>query len=180
MKKTLLLASILLVTGSQVLANCPVDNTQENKCQQPKCEKKAPEAKCPAKVNLAERLNLTEEQIKKARDIRMKSKEKIVPLFEELKSKECQRKVVLKSKIVQKDQIKLVNQLDKDIAKLKKQIRTEQIKNQKQFEAILTDSQKQELQKLKMEGRKNFAKKYRCHKKKIHEQKTIKKPCKNN
>jgi len=163
MKKTLLTAGILLLTSVSVMA-CPCKpQTPDCNCPPPppKCEKNCPPnfQKPPRPdFNIKEKLNLTEEQVKKAEIIRIKSDEKIRPLFDELRSKETQRQVVIRSRIVQKDQIKLINKLDKDIAKIKKQIHKEKIKNRKQFESILTEEQKQEFQKLKTERRKEFKK----------------------
>jgi len=163
MKKSLLTAGILLLTSVSVMA-CPC------KPQTPDCNCPPPppkfEKKCPPNMqrpprpdfNMKEKLNLTDEQVEKAQKLRMKSDEKIRPLFDELRSKETQRQVVVRSKIVQKDQIKMIDKLDKDIAKIKKQIHKEKIKNKKQFEAILTEEQKQEFQKLKKERREEFKK----------------------
>lgn len=164
MKKSLLTAGILLLTSVSVMA-CPCKpQTPDCNCPPPPFPKF--EKKCPPNMqrpprpdfDMKEKLNLTEEQVEKAKNLRIKSDEKIRPLFDELRSKETQRQVVIRSKIVQKDQIKMIDKLDKDIAKIKKQIHKEKIKNKKQFEAILTEEQKQEFQKLKKERRDEFKK----------------------
>ena len=166
MKKTLLTAGLLILTTASVMA-CPCkQQTPDCNCPPPppKCEKNCPHnLQRPPRpprpdFNIKDKLNLTEEQVKKAETIRMKSDEKIRPMFDELRSKEMQKQVVIRSKIVQKEQIKMIDKLDKDIAKIKKQIHKEKVKNRKQFESILTEEQKQEFQKLKLEKRKEFKK----------------------
>lgn len=177
MKKLLLTAGLVMLTATAAMA-CPCGpncNCGPN-C---KCGDFPPPPPCahkpaPPKMDLDKKLNLTEAQKAKAKEIRMQGAKEIHPLFEQLKSKQEQKQALLNSQINKKEQIEMIDNLNADIASLKKQIHETRIKNMKEFESILTPKQKATLDKIKVESRKNFQKNHKpgprpcpcdCHKK---------------
>lgn len=173
MKKLLVTAGLVMLTASAAMAcpqgepPCPCGN-----CPPPPCAHKP----APPKMDLDKKLNLTEAQKAKAKEIRMQGAKEIHPLFEQLKSKQEQKQALLSSQINKKEQIEMIDNLNTDISVLKKQIHEVRIKNMKEFESILTPKQKATLDNLKMESRKNFQKNHKgkpgprpcpcgCHKK---------------
>lgn len=158
MKKLLVTAGLMMLTASMACASttptCPVDGCPPP----PPCAQKP----APPKMDLDKRLNLTEEQKVKAREIRMEGAKEIRPLIDKLKSKQEQKRILLSSQINKKEQIEMIDDLNEEISKLKKQIHDVRVKNMKDFEAILTPKQKATLDKMKMESRKNFHKNHKC------------------
>ena len=88
----------------------------------------------------------------------MEGQKEIRPLFEQLKTKQEQKRALLNSQITKKEQIEMIDTLNQDIYKLKREIREVRVKNMKEFESILTDQQKKTLDKIKMDSRKEFKK----------------------
>ena len=156
MKKGLIITGLmLLTTASMVSAAEPPQGPGPEGCPPPPpcCHKQAPK-----KIDLDKALKLTDEQKVKAREIRMQGQKEIRPLFEQLKSKQEQKRALLTSQINKKEQIEMIDTLNEEISSLKRQIHEVRVKNMKEFESILTDKQKKTLDKIKMESRKNFHK----------------------
>ena len=112
----------------------------------------------PPKVDLDKKLNLTDAQKVKAREIRMEGHKQIKPLFEQLQTKQDQKRALMNSSVTSKEQIEMIDKLNSEINTLKRQIHEIRVKNMKEFESILTDKQKKTLDKIKMDSRKDFQK----------------------
>ena len=107
---------------------------------------------CPRRMDMKQRLNLTEEQRVQAREIRMSSQAKIQPYVDELKQKQSQ-KMALVSQDGDENEIK---RLGEDIKRLKHQIHSIRIQNEREFVQILTPEQKVEYNKMRAEGKKQI------------------------
>ena len=166
MKKLLLLAGILSLTMStqcfaEEAANVDLPTKKPAQCSKPCQNKMHRPPMAPNKVNFEKRLNLTEEQKAKAKEIHRKGFEEIKPVMDKLQLKYEEIEAVKRSTLAPETQAAKIVQLKKECRELKRQARDIQMKNMKEFEAILTDKQQQELKKIKEEGRKNFAKKHK-------------------
>lgn len=160
MKKTLILASILALTIPAAIAsplNCPAGKFQKMECScnpsDIETHKQRMEAR---KAKFEKRLNLTEEQKVKAKELRLKGHEEMKPLIIQLRAKKEQKKALLEKQCNKAEMIKL----NGEIRTLKTQIRELHKKNIAEFEKILTKNQKNELQKMKKEGKKKYEKKH--------------------
>lgn len=102
-------------------------------------------------------LGLTDEQVAKAKEIRMSGHNKMKPLMEKkrLKIQEI-RSVKESSSMSAKAQDKKIETLKGDLHKIDQQMRQMRRDNEKEFEAILTPEQKLKYQQIKEEGRKHF------------------------
>ncbi len=159
MKKALLTACLILATTSMSFAatNTPAKTPTGNQIKQQQAQKLQ---KPPKRPNLEQRLNLTEEQIAKAKTIREQGHKQMKPVMDSLKSKIEQKHLLMQNKTPGVKEVKKLEQLNKDIEKLKQQAKTIRDKNNKQFEAILTDTQKEQFNQMKREGRREFEKKH--------------------
>ncbi len=165
MKKSLILAGLLAFTMTSAMASAqPLCPPPEGKCPPPmegkfqRPKPPSPEEMEARKAKFENKLQLTEEQKAKAKEIRMKGHEEIKPVFEKIKAKKMEIDAVRKSRIVVAEQEKKIEALKADIKVLRKQAHEMRIKNMQEFEAILTPKQKKILEKMKKEGRKNFKK----------------------
>lgn len=161
MKKTLIIAGLaasVMLTSSIANAAVTTKTTDKQPAARCNCQKDFKGQKPPKKMerpNLDERLKLTEEQKTKAHEIRMKGREQMKPIFDQIKvKKEEIKKVAENPKIDQEQKDTTINALEVDILKLKQQARKLRMENTKEFEAILTADQKAEFEKIKQEGRK--------------------------
>lgn len=170
MKKILLIASIFALTLST--AQCfAAENTSadlptkpaEKQCQKPCNKFQKPQVK-QNKVDFDKRLKLTDEQKAKAKEIHRKGFEEIKPIMDKLDLKREEIDAVKRSNLSPEAQAEKIVKLRKESRELRRQTREIQMKNMKEFEAILTDKQKDELKKIKEEGRKKFEK---AHKKSL-------------
>ena len=119
------------------------------------CMQKPGEFKHPPRINLDEKLKLTEQQKAKAKEIRMQGREEMEPIMNAIKTKHEQKQIIKRSTdITTEAKLEQVEKLNNQINALKKQARDLRLKNEKDFEAILTPAQKKELDKLKAEGKK--------------------------
>lgn len=107
---------------------------------------------CSYRMDMKQRLNLTEEQRVQAREIRMNSQAKMQPYVDELKQKQSQ-KMALVSQDGDENEIK---RLGEDIKRLKHQIHSIRIQNERDFVQILTPEQKVEFNKMRTEGKKQI------------------------
>lgn len=193
MKKTLITTAAILFamsTGVYAADNTPVHPLPKKPvkvCPVPKCDCEKPDCNCnKAKCDCGKadcnctkfqrrddfarrsaefenRLKLTDEQKAKAKEIRQKGLEEIKPVMEKIKEKKAEMDAVVRSKIAEQAQKEKLDSLHKEIAVLKREAHELRMKNMKEFEGILTKKQTKELNKMKEEGRKNFAKKHnRC------------------
>lgn len=152
MKKTLILASVaaLMLSSTAVFAEdakLDVKSTTKNTNIEKKFNKKRPQ-----RPNLDEVLKLTDEQKKKAHDLRMQGHEKIKPVMEKTKAKYDELKAVMGSDLSIDDKNKKINTLEKELLSLKQEARKIRTENMKAFEAILTPEQKAEFDKIKKDA----------------------------
>ena len=166
MKKTLIIAGLAASLAlTSTMANAEVKTTAPDNAKQPAVEKQLPNKndKKLKRQAFDDRLKLTEEQKKQAHEIRMKGHEQIKPVFDEIKAKKAEIKAVaLNTKLSDEQKTKKIDALEIDILKLKQQARKIRMENTKEFEAILTDEQKVEFNKMKEEGRRmHMMKKHR-------------------
>ncbi len=117
--------------------------------------------KMQAKMRFEQRLNLTDKQKEKAKTIHQKGFEQIKPVMIEIGTKKKEIKEIKNNPDL--DETTKNEQIDKKILEIKelnKKAREIRKKNGKDFEKILTKDQKQELAKMKEEGRARFEKKH--------------------
>lgn len=139
---------------------------KECKCQKPPMtdEQKAEmQAKMEAKkAEFDKKLGLTDEQKTKAEEIRKEGFEKMKPVMEQIKTKKDEIKTIRENgDLTQAEAKTKIDALHKEIMELKTQAKEIRKQNMQDFEAILTDKQKKTLEKMKQEGRKEFAKKHK-------------------
>ena len=102
------------------------------------------------------RLELTEVQKLKAREIRKSSFEKLKPVMEEIKSKKQEAEMVRRSRMAVQMQEEKLAVIDGELKILEKKANDIRRANMKEFESILTRQQKKTLKQMKKEGRKRY------------------------
>ena len=180
--KKIVLASTLalfLCTAAVQAAPCAADCDCQGKAQVPcskdcKCQKPAmtDEQKAEMKAKMDEKraefdkkLGLTDEQKAKSEQIRKDGFEKMKPIMDQIKVKRDEIKTIRENgSLTQAEANAKVQALHKEIMELKGQAKEIRKQNMQDFEAILTDKQKKTLEKMKQEGRKEFAKKHKAKK----------------
>ena len=180
--KKIVLASTLalfLCTAAVQAAPCAADCDCQGKAQAPcskdcKCQKPAmtDEQKAEMKAKMDEKraefdkkLGLTDEQKAKSEQIRKDGFEKMKPIMDQIKVKRDEIKTIRENgSLTQAEANAKVQALHKEIMELKVQAKEIRKQNMQDFEAILTDKQKKTLEKMKQEGRKEFAKKHKAKK----------------
>lgn len=180
--KKIVLASTLalfLCTAAVQAAPCAADCDCQGKAQAPcskdcKCQKPAmtDEQKAEMKAKMDEKraefdkkLGLTDEQKAKSEQIRKDGFEKMKPIMDQIKVKRDEIKTIRENgSLTQAEANAKVQALHKEIMELKGQAKEIRKQNMQDFEAILTDKQKKTLEKMKQEGRKEFAKKHKAKK----------------
>lgn len=125
-------------------ANCPP--SKEEMIQR----RKAREAE------FEQKLGLTEAQKVKAKELRIKGREKMKPVIEEIKAKKQEAKMVKMSRIAVEFQEEKLAVIDAEIKVLEKKANEIRKQNMKDFESILTREQKKILKQMKKEGRQKF------------------------
>ena len=151
MKKTLILASVaaLMLSSTAVFAEdakTDVKSTIKSTNIEKKFDKKR------QRPNLDDKLKLSEEQKKKAHDLRMQGHEKIKPVMQKMKAKHDELKSVMDSDLTIDAKNKKINTLEKELLALKQEARKIRTENMKAFEAILTPEQKAEFDKIKKDA----------------------------
>ena len=132
--------------------------------QGPKIERKAPDIEQMKKIRKAhenafeKKLNLTEVQKLKARELRKNGHEKIKPVMDQIKANKQEAENVRNSKLTVEAQEERLVVIDKNLAQLEKEAQSIRKQNMKDFESILTKDQKKTLKHMKKEGRENFHK----------------------
>lgn len=165
MKKTLILASLLAFSMTAALAventtpTAPAKNVIE--AQKPEICNLPPRKPDFKKEQFEKRLNLTEKQKAKAKEIRQKGHEEMKPVMEQIKLKRQEAEAVKLSRIAPQMQKEKLDKIDAELRDLRKQAHELRMKNMKEFESILTKKQKKELEKMKQEGRKRFEQEHR-------------------
>lgn len=168
MKKTLLLATIIALAASSVYANEKA--AQEGGFPPPPpcvkgapCDVKGPHCNRPPKVDIEQKLKLTEEQKAKAKALRVETREQMRPIMEAIRTKTEQKEIIKNNKnMTAEAQCEQVEKLNKQIFELKKQARDLRLKNERDFESILNQKQKKTLDKIKADAKKNMSKGRKC------------------
>ena len=117
---------------------------------------------CPhhPKINLDEKLKLSDTQKEKAKALRLETREKMRPIMNAIRTKEEQKEIIKHNRnMTAEAQCEQVEKLNNQIEELRKQAHDLRVKNEKDFEALLTPSQKTELKKIKEQARKDRSKK---------------------
>lgn len=143
------------------------DRRMQPPCPKCMCEKhkqKMKEMHEARKKEFESRLNLTDEQKQKAKEIRMKGHQEIKPIFEEMKTKKSEL-IELKKKgnpsLIEQAKIR---QLENEVKALKDKAKSIRQSNKNEFEKILTKKQKNELKKMEKEGEERFKEMQKNHK----------------
>lgn len=134
------------------------------KCMCEKHQQKMKEMHEARKKEFESRLNLTDEQKQKAKEIRMKGHEQIKPVFEEMKTKKQELFELKKKENPSLIEQAKIRQLENEIKALKAQAKSIHESNKNEFEKILTKKQQKELKKMKEEGEKRFKEMQKKHK----------------
>ena len=163
MKKTLILASLIAFSMTTALAAEPtvkVDTPTKTEIQKPAPEFGQKPPKRPdfqkKQAEFDKRLNLTDKQKQKIKDLRIKGHEEMQPIMEQIKTKRQEAEAVKRSKMSVEMQQEKLKQINSEIQDLRKQAHELRMKNMQDFESILTKKQKKELDKIKKEGRKRY------------------------
>lgn len=102
------------------------------------------------------RLNLTEEQKIKARQIRKAGHEKLKPVMDEIRAKRQEAKMIKLSRMAVQMQEEKLAVIDEELKVLQKKAHEIRRANMKEFESILTREQRRTLKEMKKEGKKRF------------------------
>ena len=159
MKKLVALLTVVLLSSSLVQAEVQKTNTVN-----PKTPPKMTEQQ---RVNrqqaFEQRLNLTEEQIQKSKELRLESRKKMKPVIKKIKACEQEMQTVKASNLTEEEKTKKLNKLESDMKSLRKQAHDIKVENMKNFENILTKEQKKTLKEMRQKGKKNFNKQHKLN-----------------
>lgn len=103
-----------------------------------------------------QRLNLTEKQKEKARQIHKQGREEMKPVIMQIELKRQEIETVKLSRMAERTQKERIDELNNEIKELEKQAQEIRKKNSQEFEKILNKKQKAELELMKAEGRARF------------------------
>ena len=153
MKKTIALLFLLCLTLS---VNAAEEVKPLNVTKQAEMQARMQEHKVQKEIAFERRLNLTEVQKLKAREIRKNGHEKLKPVLEQIVGKKKEAEMIRRSRMaVQMQEEKLVV-IDAELSVLEKKAQSIRKSNMKEFESILTRDQKRILKEMKKEGRKRY------------------------
>ena len=105
-----------------------------------------------------QRLNLTEKQKQKARQIHQQGREQMKPIMEQIIYKRQEIEAISKTKMLERTKQEQIAEITTQIRELEKKANEIRKANSQEFESILTKKQKNELAKMKAEGRAEFEK----------------------
>ena len=124
---------------------------QQTQPVRPKCEKEK------IKKDFENRLNLTDKQKEKAKTIHKKGQEQMKPIMEQTHAKFKELKEIKDSTTLSAAEKETkAAAIKEELKTLHQKADTVRKENGKEFEKILTKKQKQELDKMKAEGREKF------------------------
>ena len=163
MKKLLIITCAMTVLAGNVFAAESAEKVNKPELKRPNIERKAPPSREQIEQHrkmkeaaFEKKLNLTEVQKLKARELRKGGFEKIKPVMDDLRAKKQEAAKIQKSDLTNEAKEEKLTVLDKDIQALQKQAATIRKQNMKDFESILTKDQKKTLKNMKKEGRNKF------------------------
>ena len=154
MKKILVLLFAVILSSTLAQAKIPEDNMN----RPPMPPRMDEQQRLQHEKAFEQRLELTEEQIQKSKELRLEGREKIKPVVEKIKAREREIQMVRQSNLDEKTQETKINSLHSDLRSLHKQAHDIKVENMKQFENILTVEQRKTLKEMKQEGRHEFNK----------------------
>ena len=102
------------------------------------------------------RLELTEVQKLKAREIRKNGHENLKPVLDEIKSKKQEAEMIRRSRMAVQMQEEKLTVIDTELKILEKKANSIRKSNMRDFESILTRQQKRTLKEMKKEGRQRY------------------------
>ena len=108
------------------------------------------------KQEFEKRLNLSDEQKLKAKEIQEKGREEIKPVMQQIRLKREEIRKIENSFNTAEDKKALIEPLRNEVRELNKKAHQMRVQNMKEFEGILTKKQLKELEKMKQDGRKKF------------------------
>lgn len=154
MKKLLVLMSMLCLTTMGVSA---ADHAKpQSPATQQEMQKSKDIIRAQREAAFERRLNLTEVQKLKAKQLRQKGHEKLKPIMEEIKSKKQEAEMVRRSRMAIRMQEERLAEIDAELAVLEKKAKEIRKANMKEFESILTRQQRKTLKEMKKEGRDKY------------------------
>ncbi len=160
LKQTLIIATLLTFSSCAFAADVkPVKADAPKPCVECKCKKTPPtkEQMEKKREEFAARLQLSEEQKAQAKVIHEKGMQEMKPVMEKIKAEKCKIKAVkADTKLSDEKKAAKIKPIKEEMKKCMQEAKAIRQKNAKEFEAILTDAQKQELAKMKEEGRQKF------------------------
>lgn len=179
MKKTILLSSIVVMVIFTCNAASYADCSGETAKIPVKMQKEMPQHYKPMhphhpskaemdakKAEFEKRLNLTEEQKKQIEENRVKDHEKIKPFIDQKMAKKAEiKKLREDSSLSAEEKAKKIGELRKEIREINLQERKVHEENMKNFEALLTEKQKKEFDKIRVEQKSEMEKRKKAFEK---------------
>lgn len=153
MRKTLsiLLSAVILTLGTAAV------NANENIEQRaPRSVMNQHPSREQHRKQFEQRLNLTDKQKEKARQIHKQGKEEMKPVIMQIELKRQEIETVKLSRMAERAQKERIDELNNEIKELEKQAQEIRKRNSQEFEKILNKKQKAELELMKAEGRARF------------------------
>ncbi len=153
MKKTLsiLLSAMVLTLGAATAVKA--ENIEQ---RAPKSIMNQHSSREQHRKQFEQRLNLTEKQKEKARQIHKQGREDMKPVIMQIELKRQEIETVKLSRMAERAQKERIEELNNEIKELEKQAQEIRKKNSQEFEKILNKKQKAELELMKAEGRARF------------------------
>ena len=149
MKKLLVLFCLV------VLSVTAVNATEQPKMSQD-AVKKMMVAKAHRDYAFEKKLELTEVQKLKAREIRKTGHEKLKPILDEIRAKKQEAEMIRRSRMAVQMQEEKLAVIDAELKVLEKKANNIRRSNMKDFESILTRNQKKILKEMKKEGHQRY------------------------
>ncbi len=151
MKAFVIFLSILCIYGFNNVQAADVHKTNNNISVMYQ-----PLSKEQKRKQFEQRLNLSERQKEKIKEIHQKGLEEMKPVMMELSIKKEKFEIINSRKILTREQKEQMEQLKIEINELEKQAKEIRKKNSQEFEKILNKNQRAELEKMKAEGRARY------------------------
>ena len=149
-KLALMMCALCILTGTGLSVNAAEDVVQKPAKEEIIQQRKAREAA------FEQKLGLTEAQKAKAKELRIKGRERMKPVIDENKAKKQEAKMIKLSRMAVQMQEEKLAEIDKELKVLEKKAHEIRKQNMKDFESILTREQRKILKQMKQEGRKKF------------------------
>jgi Spy/CpxP family protein refolding chaperone len=166
MKKLLILAGIVALTASsQVFAQegqqpqgpCPIAGGERPKIECGYAQRKLDKPHGNFK-QLEEKLNLTDIQKAKIKQIKEREAQAIRPLCDKIQAKDKEAQAIFNEKLTAQERQEKLAPIGREIEQTRAQIRDIKRHSKDEFKSVLTDKQVKKLEKLKKQERKNAQK----------------------